>query len=48
MAILIGWAQRNAFVTSLSTNLIEGGVAILDHAFDTTILLENDLEQDRN
>jgi hypothetical protein len=35
-------------LTGLAADLTEGGVSILQYANDTILLLEDDLEQDRN
>ena len=45
---MINRAQHNGLMTGLASNLIDGGVAVLQYADDTIICLKNDLEGARN
>jgi hypothetical protein len=48
LAVLVKRAQGEGLLTGLGTDLVEGGVAILQYADDTILLLEDNLDQARN
>jgi hypothetical protein len=41
-------AQRNGLIKGLADNLVDHGVAILQYAYDTIMLLQDDMEGSRN
>jgi hypothetical protein len=45
---MITSAQRNGLIKVLADNLVEHGVAILQYADDTILLLQHDMEGARN
>jgi hypothetical protein len=48
LAKMVQLTQQNGLFTSLASNLIHNGVAILQYAYDTIFLIQDDLQQARN
>jgi hypothetical protein len=48
LAKMVSVAQQNELVTGLADNIVPGGIAMLQYADDTILLIQDDLEQARN
>ncbi|XP_071680257.1 uncharacterized protein [Lolium perenne] len=48
LAKMISIAQQNGLLTGLADNIVQNGVAMLQYADDTILLIQDDVEQARN
>jgi hypothetical protein len=48
LALLISRAKNDGQISGLVPHLVEGGLSILQYAYDTILFMEHDLEQAKN
>jgi hypothetical protein len=48
LALLISRAKNDGQIFGLVPHLVEGGLSILQYAYDTILFMEHDLEQAKN
>ena len=48
LAIIVSKAKEDSKVKGVVPNLIDGGLSILQYAYDTIIFIDHDIEQAKN